>query len=62
MIPVSKIITNCLRGIDSHTQELVTGAGVAIVIKVLAAGIAFGLNVVLANCWGLVVQEYFICH
>lgn len=52
MVPVLKIILICLRGIDSHTQELVTGAGVAIVVKVLAAGCTFGLNVVLAKLLG----------
>ncbi len=38
--------------LDSHTQELVEGASVAILLKVLGAGLAFGFNVMLARMLG----------
>jgi len=45
---LKKIITN----FDSHIQELLHGASVAFVLKIAAAGFAFGLNVVLARLLG----------
>ncbi len=37
---------------DTHIQELVRGASLAFAIKVVAAGLAFGLNVILARLLG----------
>lgn len=41
-----------LHHLDQHTQELVRGASVAFILKVLAAGLAFGLNVILSRMLG----------
>lgn len=39
--------------LDAHMQEVVAGASVAFVLKLLAAGFAFGFNVVLARLVGV---------
>ena len=43
---------NSVGRFDDHMQELFHGATVAFVLKVIAAGIAFGLNIVLARFLG----------
>jgi O-antigen/teichoic acid export membrane protein len=45
-------ITNFLKQFDGHSQELISGASVAFVLKIFAAGFAFALNVVLARLLG----------
>ncbi len=47
-----KLISNILLRLDTHMQELLRGASIAMVFKIIAAGIAFGLNVVLAKMLG----------
>ena len=37
---------------DLHTRELISGASVAFIVKALAAGVAFALNVVIARMLG----------
>lgn len=41
-----------LNRFDGHMQELLRGASIAFLLKILAAGLAFGLNVVLARLLG----------
>ena len=41
-----------LNRFDSHMQELLRGASIAFFLKILAAGLAFGLNVALARLLG----------
>ncbi len=52
MIAFPKFIEKFLSKFDGHTQELLRGVSVAFVLKVLGAGFAFGLNVVLARLLG----------
>jgi len=46
------MISAFLKGFDQSTQELVRGAAIALVLKVLAAGAVFFLNVILARMLG----------
>lgn len=39
--------------LDSHMEEVISGASVAFVLKVLSAGFAFGFNVALARILGV---------
>jgi O-antigen/teichoic acid export membrane protein len=41
-----------IKRMDHHMQEVVRGASVAFLLKVVAAGLSFGLNVVLARTFG----------
>ncbi len=52
MIAPPKLINKFLCQFDKHTQELLRGISVAFVLKVLGAGFAFCLNVVLARLLG----------
>jgi len=45
-------LTNLLSRFDYHMQELLRGSAIAFVFKLFAAGIGFGLNVVLARLLG----------
>ncbi|NQU08001.1 MAG: hypothetical protein HQ583_05525, partial [Candidatus Abyssubacteria bacterium] len=38
--------------LDGHMLEVVNGASVALVLKVLGAGLAFGFNILLARMFG----------
>lgn len=49
---MSNLINNILGRFDTHMQELLRGASVAFVLKILSAGLAFVLNVVLARFLG----------
>jgi len=49
------IVSRC----DEHFQELLHGASVAFVLKILAAGSAFGLNVILARMLGAEGSGFF---
>ena len=49
---LNNFINKILYRFDDHMQELLRGASVAFVLKILAAGLAFGLNVVLARLLG----------
>ncbi len=49
---LSSFIKQIFERFDEHMQELLHGASIAFVLKVLAAGFAFGLNVVLARLLG----------
>lgn len=46
------IAAKILNKFDGHTQELISGASVAFVLKIIAAGMAFLLNIVLARLLG----------
>jgi len=46
------IAAKILNKFDGHTQELISGAYVAFVLKIVAAGMAFLLNIVLARLLG----------
>lgn len=46
------ILTRILNKFDGHTQELISGTSVAFVLKIIAAGMAFILNIVLARLLG----------
>ncbi len=46
------MIKNYWNKLDSHLKELFKGASIAFVLKVIAAGCAFGLNIVLARLLG----------
>lgn len=52
MATLAKTIEKRLNQLDEHMQELIKGASIAFALKVLAAGLAFGLNVVLARLLG----------
>lgn len=52
MKPIFHFPINQYRRLDSHMQELIRGASTAFVLKVFAAGLGFGFNVVLARLLG----------
>ncbi len=52
MSTLHKVVEKFMHRFDVHMQELLRGASIAFALKVLAAGLAFGLNVVLARLLG----------
>ena len=49
---LNDLISKIIHRFDNHMQELLRGASVAFILKILAAGLAFGLNVILARMLG----------
>ena len=49
---LSKNFKKFINKFDGHTQELISGASVALVLKIIAGGIAFLFNIVLARLLG----------